>query len=168
MKDGNVYIASNISFPHLLKIGCTSKDVHRRIYELSSCTSIPTEFKLEFDCHCLNYIHAEKIVHQFLEKFRFKKNKEFFEITIEEAIQKTREAIKDLIISENNYKDKPFTKDTANCEIRKQKRKIMILKIIEEFNAERKKQLRKIEIERIKEFEKRRVELEKTNNVVQL
>ena len=61
---GFVYILSNPSFDGRIKIGKSSKDPSQgRVDELSSETSAPEPFKLEYYCFVDQYHKLEKLVH---------------------------------------------------------------------------------------------------------
>lgn len=80
-----IYILSNPSMPGLVKIGKTTTSPQQRMAELSS-TGVPTPFVLELslevdDCHASEYA-----AHVALEKYRVARNREFFRISVPEAI----------------------------------------------------------------------------------
>jgi hypothetical protein len=83
---GYIYILSNPSMPGILKIGKTEREPDDRISELSNVSSVPTAFYLEYkifvpDCHS-----AEKSIHEALKAMRISDKREFFEISVSEAI----------------------------------------------------------------------------------
>jgi hypothetical protein len=83
-----IYIMSNPSFPGLLKIGYTGKPVEDRRKELSKATGVPTPFKTEY----IFRIHGrgeelEREVHRFLEHKRNTSRREFFDVTLDEAVK---------------------------------------------------------------------------------
>ena len=81
---GQVYILSNPSMPGLLKVGFTTGTALKRASELSSVTSVPTGFKVEWVLPILGDPHAvEKSAHAHLAKYRH--GKEFFKVSLDVA-----------------------------------------------------------------------------------
>ena len=82
-----IYVLSNPSFPGLLKIGYTRKDIGIRIKDLSKATGVPTPFKLEYMFRCNNGLELESEIHKHLKEFIPNNYREFFEITLLQAIE---------------------------------------------------------------------------------
>ena len=82
-----VYILSNPSFPGLLKIGYTRKEIGIRIKDLSRATGVPTAFKIEYIFKCYNGLQLEADIHKNLRDFRVNSQREFFDITLTQAIE---------------------------------------------------------------------------------
>jgi hypothetical protein len=83
MKKGFIYILSNNSLKeNLLKIGKTGKKTSDRTKQLSSSTSIPENFEIEFEFEFSDINWAERKVHSILSKYRPNKRKEFFNCEI--------------------------------------------------------------------------------------
>ena len=85
-RKGYVYILANQAFPRLVKVGRTTKDPEARARELSSGSGVPAPFTVEWsalvnDCH-----GAERCIHQQLDDARARRDREFFEIPLHEAI----------------------------------------------------------------------------------
>ena len=93
---GFIYIMSNPAHSGLLKIGQTSKDPLVRRKDLSS-TGVPEEFVIEYQALTSDYRRQEKLIHQKLNKLRHSSKKEFFSITVPEAINIIREQLGDKI-----------------------------------------------------------------------
>jgi len=93
---GFIYIMSNPAHPDLLKIGQTSKDPLVRRKDLST-TGVPEEFVIEYQALVSDYRRQEKYIHQRLNKVRHSSRKEFFSISIPEAINTIREQCGDKI-----------------------------------------------------------------------
>ena len=87
---------SNPAHPGLLKIGQTSKDPLVRRKELST-TGVPEEFVIEYQALVSDYRRQEKLIHQKLSKVRHSDRKEFFSISVPEAINTIREQCGDKI-----------------------------------------------------------------------
>jgi len=91
-----IYIMSNVSIPGLLKIGYTGKPAEERRKELSKATGVPTPFKLEY----IFRLHGrgeemEREIHRCLEHKRNSSRREFFDVSLNEAIDAVKK------ISEN-------------------------------------------------------------------
>lgn len=83
---GYVYVLSNPSMAGLVKIGKTTTSPTRRMSELHS-TGVPTPFELEFaaevaDCHV-----SERAAHDALDRYRVSSNREFFKVSVMEALR---------------------------------------------------------------------------------
>lgn len=82
-----IYIMSNPSIPGLLKIGYTGKPVEDRCKELSKATGVPVPFKVEYILRLHGRgLECEGEIHKFLEHKRNSSRREFFDITLSEAI----------------------------------------------------------------------------------
>jgi Zn finger protein HypA/HybF involved in hydrogenase expression len=83
---GFVYILSNDLMPGLLKIGFTERGVEDRVNELSKSTGVPSYFNIEAYFPTDHPAESEAIIHKLLSGFRIE-NKEFFKISIDQAIR---------------------------------------------------------------------------------
>ncbi|CCK74955.1 hypothetical protein OLEAN_C07790 [Oleispira antarctica RB-8] len=86
---GYVYILSNKSMPGLVKIGLTTRLPEDRSNELFK-TSIPTPFEVSFRIATSHPKEVEKKSHSLLSDCRVNPNREFFEISVEGAIEAVR------------------------------------------------------------------------------
>lgn len=102
--DGYIYILSNSAYKdNLLKIGITDTlPSNRRVNELYT-TGVPSPFAVEYYALVKNYQRVEKIVHSRLSGQRLKKNREFFQCSVPEAITTIRTSA-DVITEEVLYK----------------------------------------------------------------
>lgn len=82
---GYIYVASNPAYPGLLKIGRTTQSVESRLRSLSSCTSAPAPFVLEYSV-AVEDITLERDIHCALEKYRITPDKEFFRAPLETVV----------------------------------------------------------------------------------
>ena len=82
MTKGLVYVLTNEAMPGLVKIGYT-KDIARRITELSKPTSVPLPFECFFAVEVENCEEVEKKIHDGLHDVRINLSREFFEIAPE-------------------------------------------------------------------------------------
>lgn len=74
--------------PRLIKIGYTCGQVSERLDKLNS-TGVPIPFDV-VACYLVNNpVEIERKIHLCLEKYRFSKNREFFEVSTSDAIEKT-------------------------------------------------------------------------------
>jgi len=82
-----IYIMSNSAIPDLLKIGYTGKPVEERCKELSKATGIPVPFKVEYIFRLYGRgEELEREIHRYLEHKRNTSRREFFDVTLDEAI----------------------------------------------------------------------------------
>lgn len=87
MGDDIIYVLSNPTFPGLLKIGYTRKEIGIRIKDLSKASGVPTPFKLEYVFKCYNGLQLESDIHKHLKDFRPNNYREFFDVTVSQAIE---------------------------------------------------------------------------------
>lgn len=80
----------NELFPELVKIGITkgnsSTDVEKRRRELSCGENMPQPFEAKFAICVNNYEKIERIIHKGLTKLRHNPHREFFKLSVDEAI----------------------------------------------------------------------------------
>jgi len=97
MKPGHVYILTNSSLRDgYIKIGKTTKTPHQRAKELSSTSSIPSTFVVAYSHEFKDCNFAEREIHKKLAEFRVNNDREFFECSVDRAIQ----AITEFVIEE--------------------------------------------------------------------
>jgi hypothetical protein len=83
--DSWVYILSNPTMPGFLKIGYTKKNPDERAKQISNATGVALPYKVEWAFHCYNGFELEQEIHHKLENFRVNSNREFFQISLDEA-----------------------------------------------------------------------------------
>lgn len=88
---GYVYVLSNPSISSGLKVVFTTRNVEGRAKELSSSTGVPQPFVIEYWRITDSVEKIERLVHQDLEKVRLNHNREFFDISIDSAIEIIRD-----------------------------------------------------------------------------
>ena len=93
---------SNPAYPGSLKIGQTSKDPEERRKDLGS-TGVLEDFVLEYYAFVEDYELLEIKVHKELNDVRYKENKEFFKISVPEAIKTIRRVAEDRIEFEKDF-----------------------------------------------------------------
>ena len=85
MSKGVVYILINQAFPSYIKIGKTrSGRLEERMKELDK-TGVPLPFECYFAVEVDDSSRVEKLLHQSFDKYRVRKNREFFELLPENA-----------------------------------------------------------------------------------
>ena len=87
---GFIYIMSNPAHPDIQKIGQTAKDPEERRKELGS-TGVLEDFVLEYRALSEDYESLEREIHRSLSHLRYRQEREFFTISVPEAIDKIRE-----------------------------------------------------------------------------
>ena len=80
-----VYILSNPTSPGLLKIGYTKQTPEERAKQISSATGVALPYKVEWAYKCFNGETVEREVHHKLKTQRVNNNKEFFQVSLDEA-----------------------------------------------------------------------------------
>lgn len=85
---GYIYFLTNIAIPGLIKIGHTTNSLEERLSQLNS-TGVPAPFHVAASFQVENPSQIEKIIHKKLNKHRYNKNREFFEISIKNAMSET-------------------------------------------------------------------------------
>lgn len=81
-----IYVLSNVSIPNMVKIGYTRLTPEERARKISSSTGVPTPFVIEFAFKCHEGEFLENEIHRSLDMYRVNNNREFFEISVSEAI----------------------------------------------------------------------------------
>ena len=82
-----IYVMSNPSMPNLIKIGYTGKEIEIRRSILSKPTGVPTPFKIEYFYRLQGRgMELEREIHKYLKEYRLNNDREFFELTLKQAI----------------------------------------------------------------------------------
>jgi hypothetical protein len=97
---GRVYILSNKAMPGLLKIGYTMNTVEARVKDLSSATGVPSEFYIEYQVECRDAAGLEALVHKSLQNFRHNGSREFFSVSLADAVSVIRKHATEIIDEE--------------------------------------------------------------------
>jgi len=84
-----IYILKNEFMPGLFKIGYTYNDPTQRASQLFK-TGVPTEFEIVYVIKCFNGMRVEKAIHEELKSFRVNRNREFFNVELDIAIEITQ------------------------------------------------------------------------------
>lgn len=83
-----IYVLTNESMPGLVKIGFTKNKPADRVKQINAATGVAMDFKVEYQYACFNAHDLENEIHIYLDQngFRINKRKEFFNISVNEAI----------------------------------------------------------------------------------
>lgn len=116
---GYIYILTNPSFSEgLVKIGKSDSDPKARKRDLDSATGIPTPFDLQYAAFVDDHHAVEHNVHRRLSAKRRNSRREFFEMSVPEAIPSIRMFA--TVISEEVYYLSP--EEAAQEEVRLRER----------------------------------------------
>lgn len=80
-----VYVLENETLPGLLKIGYTKLTPDERAKQISNATGVPLPYKVAWAYRCFNGELLEGEVHHALKKYRVNNQREFFQISLNEA-----------------------------------------------------------------------------------
>lgn len=86
MSTGFVYVMINPTMQGLVKIGLTKKSSNERTKGLRG-TGVPDDFLVVYDELLTDCEYVEKRLHKRFDEYRYKPNREFFQIPIREAIR---------------------------------------------------------------------------------
>jgi hypothetical protein len=83
--DSWLYVLTNPTMPGYVKIGFTGITPETRAEQLSKSTGVALPFDVAWAFHCYNAEQLEKEVHRHLDGQRIAGNREFFDISVNEA-----------------------------------------------------------------------------------
>jgi|TARA_B110000238_G_scaffold5199_1_gene5089 hypothetical protein len=83
--DSWVYVLSNPAQPGILKIGYTSNTPEERARQLSNATGVALPYVVEYAYSCWNGLELEKDIHERLNEYRLSKQREFFQVDLDEV-----------------------------------------------------------------------------------
>lgn len=89
MSAGYVYILTNEAMPDLVKIGRTGREVDIRAAELWQ-TGVPSPFNIYWTFKTPDCAELEAMAHRSLRKYRLCKQREFFHVDPERAVESIR------------------------------------------------------------------------------
>lgn len=98
---GYIYILTNESMPGLLKIGQTREIPEKRAINLSGHTGVPSPFRVVYSTVVGNRRLVEKITQQRLSLHRVSGKREFFSMSVTEAISVIEEVSREIERREN-------------------------------------------------------------------
>ncbi len=82
---GYIYILINPALPGIVKIGKTGRDPDQRARQLQG-TGLPTPFAVAHQAYVEDCERVERAVHSLLVDHRVAENREFFSISVEDAV----------------------------------------------------------------------------------
>jgi T5orf172 domain len=91
MATGFVYVLINKAMPGLVKVGFSTRSPEERAAELST-TGVPFPFAVAFSAEVENPIEAEATVHSALARHRTSVDREFFRMSVEDAVAAVEDA----------------------------------------------------------------------------
>lgn len=83
---GFIYVLSNEAMPGLVKIGLTVDTPESRAKSLFS-SGVPLPFRVEFYASVNDCLKVERAIHEDMARFRLHDGREFFTVSVDEAIQ---------------------------------------------------------------------------------
>lgn len=92
---GWVYVMSNPAMPGYLKVGHTTDHYLMRAAQLHT-TGVPAAFKVEYALKVTRCVELEKQAHRYLRAHRPSSNREFFTVSLAEAVQALERCLTDL------------------------------------------------------------------------
>ncbi|MEU7596691.1 GIY-YIG nuclease family protein [Streptomyces sp. NPDC039022] len=91
---GFVYVLSNPAMPGLVKVGFTKHLPEQRADELyRGHTGVPLPFEVAFRARTMRWPAVERLVHDRLAGHRISKQREFFSVAVDEAVEAVRECV---------------------------------------------------------------------------
>jgi hypothetical protein len=87
MLAGYIYVLVNPAMPGLIKIGRTIRSAEERALELSSVSGVASPFVVAHSEFVGDVEGCERELHAQLADYRYSKNREFFRLSVESAIQ---------------------------------------------------------------------------------
>lgn len=100
-QQGYIYIMINAAFPKMVKIGKTARTPEIRAKELFR-TGLPTPYEVVYDVIVTDIDLVEKMIHNALADCRVREEREFFAISIKEAIKQLETISRDFQFAENS------------------------------------------------------------------
>src|SRR5437870_4727972 len=83
---GYIYILVNPAFTGLVKIGRTVKELYIRAREISQGVGVPAPYQVVWDALVNNHGEVERLIHKELALYRVRNNREFFSLSLKQAI----------------------------------------------------------------------------------
>lgn len=92
---GWVYVMSNPAMPGYLKVGRTTDHYRTRAAQLHT-TGVPAAFKVEYAIEVGRCDQLERLAHSYLRGHRISRNREFFTVSLGEAVQTLERCLTEL------------------------------------------------------------------------
>lgn len=90
---GSVYLLVNAAMPGLVKVGKTRGLANDRAKQLTAPTGVPSPFVVVHELECTDCDAAERAIHAELADARWSANREFFQVTVAQAIDVMRSLV---------------------------------------------------------------------------
>ena len=113
MARGWVYVMSNPAFIYL-KIGQSAKDPQERASELSSATGVPMPYELVYSALVEEFRVVERDVHHRLASHRVNNNREFFDCSLDKAVETIRAIAKKIYLEDPMIAGKAQSRSQSN------------------------------------------------------
>ena len=84
---GYIYILENEFMPGLLKIGKTKQQPVKRARDISRGINIPGKFTVSYKRIVSEYTECERTIHKLLSDYRYNEDREFFSISLNDAVR---------------------------------------------------------------------------------
>lgn len=92
--EGWIYVLSRREQPNILKVGMTERSVSERVKEINAATGIVFPFGARYVYRVSDAAKTERLVHQALDEYRIRSDREFFDVQPGKADSIIRECIK--------------------------------------------------------------------------
>jgi hypothetical protein len=96
MAAGVIYILVTPTNRKLLKIGKTTRTAEERAIEVSNGSGVPAPYWVIYDEEVQDCDRAEKLIHNMLASFRYRGNREFFEMPLKQAIPVVMQVVREV------------------------------------------------------------------------
>ena len=116
LKVGHVYVMTNELIPNLVKIGKTTRTPEERAQELKS-TGVPGTWIPQYSVFTPQCDVLERAVHGELQSFRISSEREFFQVSVEEAQKKLDEIASLLVSNFRGWPDLALVKSNIEQEV---------------------------------------------------
>lgn len=107
---GWLYMLSTREFPELIKIGMTTRSVQDRVREINSATGVPIPYGVRGCWKVKDPKRAERAVHDALDAWRFRNDREFFKIPYGVANKIISDLIRDNDLELRNLRIPPINR----------------------------------------------------------
>ena len=114
--NGWVYILSNPVFPEYLKIGLTTLDPYTRAKQLSTGTGIPAPYVVAWMLYVSDCNAVERSTHIALDKYRNRNDREFFQLSLQTAIEAVEQIATDYPANQPLIVNKAVKTRTSNLQ----------------------------------------------------
>lgn len=85
-----IYVLTNPTMNDIVKIGKTTRTPEDRARELSRGTGVPVDFQVAYEHSVQDCDLVEKMIHRKLAQYRVSNNREFFQLSLKDAIDAVR------------------------------------------------------------------------------